>query len=324
MRLHLPLSWRACARNDAASQTDAWRQTDRHPPSTDGDEADQRTRLIRSGTIAIAVASLGLLVAAGAAGFRGGGSNIHVVQPGDTLWAISRADGLTVAQLAAANNMNPNDLLLIGRRLIIPAPGSPSSASQAPTSQASASQASASQASASRSSATPASASQSKAAGANPWTFCSTFVPETGPWGVLPALLRESPQRLALRPLFRHWANYYGLSAPLLEAIAWQESGWQQDVVSSAGAVGTGQILPSTASFVSSTLVGKPLNIKSQSDNIRMSAALLSYLADIEGNNRCQTIAAYYEGAINLSHYGVFPESQAYVASVEALIPEFE
>ena len=52
-----------------------------------------------------------------------------------------------------------------------------------------------------------------------------------------------------------------------------------------------------------------------------MSAALLSYLADIEGNNRCQTIAAYYEGAINLSHYGVFPESQAYVASVEALIP---
>ena len=120
------------------------------------------------------------------------------------------------------------------------------------------------------------------------------------------------------------WANHYDLSAPLLEAIAWQESGWQQDVVSSAGAVGTGQILPSTASFVSTDLVGMPLNIKSQSDNIRMSAALLSYLADIEGNNRCDVIAAYYEGSINLSRYGVFPDTQAYVANVEALIPEFE
>ncbi len=141
---------------------------------------------------------------------------------------------------------------------------------------------------------------------------------------MLPALLRESPRRLALRPLFEQWANHYNLSVPLLEAIAWQESGWQQNVVSSAGAVGTGQILPSTASFVSSTLVEEPLNVKSQSDNIRMSAALLSYLADLEGNNRCDVIAAYYEGSINLSRYGVFPDTRRYVANVEALIPEFE
>ena len=90
------------------------------------------------------------------------------------------------------------------------------------------------------------------------------------------------------------------------------------------GAVGAGQIMPSTATFITSSLVGMPLNINSVSDNIRMSAALLSYLADIEGNNRCDTIAAYYEGALNLSKYGVFPESQVYVASVEALIPRFE
>ena len=82
--------------------------------------------------------------------------------------------------------------------------------------------------------------------------------------------------------------------------------------------------MPETASFISSTLVGMPLNINSVSDNIRMSAAFLAYLADIEGNNRCDTIAAYYEGADNLSQYGVFSETQAYVASVEALIPRFE
>ena len=35
------------------------------------------------------------------------------------------------------------------------------------------------------------------------------------------------------------------------------------------------------------------------------------------------TIAAYYEGPLNLSRSGVFPETQLYVASVEALIPRF-
>jgi soluble lytic murein transglycosylase-like protein len=64
--------------------------------------------------------------------------------------------------------------------------------------------------------------------------------------------------------------------------------------------------------------------IKAVSDNIRMSAAFLAYLAGIEGNNRCATIAAYYEGPDNLSQIGIFPDSQAYVASVEALIPRFE
>jgi soluble lytic murein transglycosylase-like protein len=67
-----------------------------------------------------------------------------------------------------------------------------------------------------------------------------------------------------------------------------------------------------------------PMNIKSVSDNIRMSAAFLAYLAGVENNNRCATIAAYYEGPDNLDQYGVFSDTRAYVASVEALIPRFE
>jgi soluble lytic murein transglycosylase-like protein len=141
---------------------------------------------------------------------------------------------------------------------------------------------------------------------------------------VLPDLLRQSPDRLALQPLFMKWANHYNLSLALLEAIAWQESGWQQGVVSSAGAIGTGQIMPTTATFISNSIIGSPMNINSVSDNIRMSAAFLAYLATVERNNRCATIAAYYEGPLNLSQVGIFPDAQAYVASVEALIPRFE
>lgn len=256
--------------------------------------------------VAAVLLSLGLLLAGGAAGFTAGGA--YVVKAGDTLWAISRANGISVNRLAAANNMRATDLLLIGRHLTIP--GSVAQGNQAGSG------------SAGSNSAAPAATTGAPAA--NPWTFCSTFRASSGPWGVMPALLRQSPSRLALQPLFMKWASHYNLSLPLLEAVAWQESGWQQGVVSSTGAIGAGQIMPGTANFIVSNIIGIPMNINSVSDNIRMSAAFLSYLADAEGNNLCNTIAAYYEGPLNLGQYGVFPDTQAYVASVEALIPRFE
>jgi soluble lytic murein transglycosylase-like protein len=282
MRLQIPLACRVRNRLTRARGRTRWR------PRLWG----------RARGLPIAIASLGLLAGAGAAGFATGG-HVYVVQPGDSLWAISQANGLTVQQLAAANNMNLSDILLIGRHLLIPSnqPASRSSPSARPT---------------------------SAPATENAWVFCSSFSSPGGPWGVLPDLLQQSPDRLALQPLFIKWADHYNLSLPLLEAIAWQESGWQQGVVSSAGAVGTGQIMPQTARFISGSIIGMPMNINSVSDNIRMSAAFLAYLAGVEGNNRCATIAAYYEGPDNLSQYGVFPDAQAYVASVEALIPRFE
>ena len=226
-----------------------------------------------------------------------------MVKAGDSLWAIARANGISVRQLAVANNMRQSDLLLIGRQLQIPgAPAAPVAT------------------------ATPAVTTASTTT-QNPWAFCSSLPANgsaSGTWGVLPDLLRQSPSRLALQPLFIKWANHYNLSLALLEAVAWQESGWQQNVVSSVGAVGTGQLMPGTAGFISSTLVGMRLDINSVNDNIRMSAAFLAYLSGVEGNNRCATIAAYYEGPLNLAQYGVFPDTQAYVLSVEALIPRFE
>jgi len=247
----------------------------------------------------VTVGALGALLTAGAAAYGTGHS--YLVKAGDSLWAIARANGITVNQLAAANNMRQSDLLLIGRQLQIPPP--PGQATSAPA------------------------VTVAAATTQNPWTFCSNYgsgsaIP--GTWGVLPDLLSQSPSRMALQPMFIHWATHYNLSLPLLEAIAWQESGWQQGVVSSTGAIGAGQIMPGTAAFISGTLIGMSMDINSVSDNIRMSAAFLSYLAGVEGNNRCATIAAYYEGPLNLNRYGIFPDTQAYVASVEALVPRFE
>jgi hypothetical protein len=220
----------------------------------------------------------------------------YVVAPGDSLWAIAADHHVTVEELAAANHLDPAAVLPIGLHLYLPSSSGESAASSAVASGSS--------------------------GGAGP-AFCAGFEPSPGPTGVLPAGLSGSTRYYDLAPVFEQWASYYGVSLPLLEAIAWQESGWQQGVVSPTGAVGVGQIEPGTASFIADDLVGEPLDASSVSDNIRMSAAFVSYLAGIEGGNRCATIAAYYEGPLNLRAYGVLPDATGYVADVEALEPRF-
>lgn len=48
----------------------------------------------------------------------------HIVQSGETLEAIARQYGLTAAELAAANNIQNPDRIIIGTSLIIPSPSS--------------------------------------------------------------------------------------------------------------------------------------------------------------------------------------------------------
>ena len=250
----------------------------------------RHVRLVVSGVLLLAAVAVGL------ADWAGGTSSGYVVQPGDSLWSIARSHGLTVAQLAAANRLDPADVLLIGTHLSFPS-GTPGTHAGAR---------------AVRASALPPSSA-----------FCGSFSPDPGPYGVLPAGLSGSSTYYDLAPLFRRWAGYYGVSLPLVEAVAWQESGWQQGVVSRTGAIGVGQIEPYTATFISS-MVGVALDPHSVSDNIRMSAAFLAYLSRVVGNNRCATIAAYYEGPLMLQAEGVLPDTQQYVADVEALLPRFE
>lgn len=250
-----------------------------------------------------------LVVVAGGAGYSApvSSSGTYVVRAGDSLWRVAQTDGVTVDQLALANDLSPNGLLLIGTRLSIPtaAAGAVSAASvPGATSGASGT----------------AAVSSAGAPGGN---FCGAFTPQASPAGQLPALLAASPDRLALRPLLASWAQYYGVSPALVEAVAWEESGWQQGVISPAQAIGVGQLLPSTAAFVGTQLLGRNLDVNATSDNIQMTAAFLAYLSRIENGDLCRTLAAYYEGPLNLSMYGVFAVTEAYVAGVEALLPRF-
>ena len=48
---------------------------------------------------------------------------IHVIQPGQTLYSIARTYGVSVAELASANQINPLNTLVIGQALVIPITG---------------------------------------------------------------------------------------------------------------------------------------------------------------------------------------------------------
>ncbi len=133
-----------------------------------------------------------------------------------------------------------------------------------------------------------------------------------------PALLQASPERLALVPTFQHWAGVYRVPLDLLMAMTWLESGWQDDVVSSAGAIGIGQLMPDTVAWMRDVIIGEPLDPYDADDNIRMSAAYLRWLLDRTGGDPAMALAGYYQGLGAVRSAGVFPSTRVYVADVLA------
>jgi LysM repeat protein len=152
-----------------------------------------------------------------------------------------------------------------------------------------------------------------------PATGAGSAAVEYGGNGTLPARLRAHPERLALMGTFDRWAAANGIPADLLKAMAWMESGWQNSVVSSTGAVGIGQLMPDTTRFVRSQLIGVPtLDPRVPADNIRMSARFLRYLLASTGDTRA-ALGAYYQGLRSIRERGMYPETVAYVAGIQAL-----
>lgn len=139
----------------------------------------------------------------------------------------------------------------------------------------------------------------------------------------IPAELAADPQRLALMPIFDRWANAYDVPADLVKAVAWFESGWNNEVVSSAGARGIGQVLPITGDWVAAEMIGLPLDLGVPDDNIRISARYLRYLLDRTGDVRL-AVASYYQGLTATRQHGIYTSSQFYVDGIIALRERFD
>jgi LysM repeat protein len=115
-----------------------------------------------------------------------------------------------------------------------------------------------------------------------------------------------------------------GVSPSLAEAIGYQESGFNNDLVSRTGATGVMQIEPGTWSYIGSNLATPPpLSPASASDNVRGGVLLLHSLLDETGGDPALAAAGYYQGLASVRAHGMYADTQRYVASVMALRSRF-
>jgi peptidoglycan hydrolase-like protein with peptidoglycan-binding domain len=114
------------------------------------------------------------------------------------------------------------------------------------------------------------------------------------------------------------WAAHYGVSPELARALAWQESGFQNDVRSGAGAVGVMQVIPATWFFVERFVIGDPI-ARTADGNVRVGVAYFRHLTEeFRGDVRAAR-AAYHQGPASVRRRGPSRETRRFVANVLAL-----
>ena len=106
------------------------------------------------------------------------------------------------------------------------------------------------------------------------------------------------PGRLArMNALLTYVAGDIAVDARLMRAVAWAESTWRQEVVSSTGAVGVMQLEPYTGDWVSRHVAGRRLDIWVAQDNVLAGGLLLKHIGGLHDGDVGATLAAYYQGA---------------------------
>ncbi len=274
-----------------------------------------------------------------AAASKPAAARTHVVKRGQNLTVIARRYGITVSAIVRANEIRNASRIYAGQRLAIPG-ASPSAAPKATKAPKPA-----------------ASATHKVARGENLTTIARAYsisvsalvkangitnpsriyagqrltVPgksaaskKSGPAASerpkVPASMKAlMTKRDTVRRTIVEEARRYDVPPALALAVAWQESGWQQGVVSHAGAVGVMQLMPATAEWVGDVMLGTPVQIRDTRHNVRAGVRLLAhYLAHYDGD-RARVLAAYYQGQWATDHHGIYPVSRPYIASIKVL-----
>ncbi len=118
-------------------------------------------------------------------------------------------------------------------------------------------------------------------------------------------------------------ASAHGVPGSLAAAIAWQESGFNNAMVSSANARGVMQVMPGTWDWVQSNLASGQLDPKSPQDNVRAGVLYLRSLLRSASGDPATAAAGYYQGPASVARIGMLPETRRYVDNVMALRSRF-
>jgi N-acetylmuramoyl-L-alanine amidase len=119
-------------------------------------------------------------------------------------------------------------------------------------------------------------------------------------------------------------AAAHGVSPSLAAAIAYQESGFNNAMVSPANARGVMQVMPGTWDYVQENLAGgQTLDPNSPTDNVHAGVMYLKRLLTDAGGDENAAIAGYYQGLRSVQERGMYDDTERYVANVQALRSRF-
>jgi soluble lytic murein transglycosylase-like protein len=283
----------------------------------------------------------------------------HTVQPGETLWSIAAASNLTTRTVAAANGLPDDAQVVVGSTIQVPSEQE-GAAALAETGRAAA-QSVAPVVTPPPGAPQPAGAYTVKPGdtlasiasrsgigigqvawmnGLDPAAVLLAGTVLKLPTGAPPAQQQEQQQPTSAAPAvvpaaapnptpvqvtaadIGAVASGQGVSPSLAAAVAWQESGFQNGVVSLANARGVMQILPGTWEWIEQHS-GRQLDPNSATDNVQAGVMYLDTLLRDSGGDEATAVASYYQGASSVRRIGMLPETRQYVANVMALRPRF-
>ncbi|HET8776348.1 MAG TPA: LysM peptidoglycan-binding domain-containing protein, partial [Candidatus Limnocylindria bacterium] len=276
-------------------------------------------------------------------------SATHVVQPGENLTWIARRYGVSVGAIAAANGIANASRIYAGQQIVIPGSApAPAPAATPPPAPAAAAPAETTTVAAqvhvvqrgetligiarrSGVSVDAIVAANGIANASRIYAGQQLTIPAPGSGASPAAAALNLPtatqalmaERDAVRQIIVQEAASIGMPASFALAVAWQESGWQQSVVSHAGAVGIMQLMPATVAWVGESMLGVPVDMYDARQNVRAGVRLLAHYLGRYGGSHELALAAYYQGQRALDLHGIYPVSKPYIASVLALEAAF-
>jgi soluble lytic murein transglycosylase-like protein len=147
--------------------------------------------------------------------------------------------------------------------------------------------------------------------------------PPAPPAPPAPAAAPPGPRGAAAKAIIVAAARRHGLNPNFPLALSYWESGWNQSVVSSTGAVGLMQIEPYTAVWAGPAFLGRKVDLNNATDNAELGSALLRHYLDVFDDPKL-ALAAYYQGETGTRKHGIYPSSRGYVDGIWALRNRFQ
>lgn len=220
-------------------------------------------------------------------------SKTYTVRAGDTLSGIAAKHGLSLSAIFKANNFNGSTIIYPGQKIKLN--GTATAAKSAPKV-----------------------AAQDNSLVSNKFLHY-TYDAQTHTNANVSKrtlLSRQVPSPAQMRQIVADTAARHGVDPALALAHAQVESGFDARAVSPANAIGTMQVLPSTAKWMGDR-VGRQLDPLDPYDNVTAGVLFIKYLQS-NAKNRDEGIAAYYQGLAGVQNNGMYPDTKDYVRKVKS------